>query len=120
MVFDPPRLEYSVWELISEVWHHRPADFEVAPVDFFRGGVLKLSVEFGHPRQFLWDNWWDLKNAIEECWRSPSPRPAGSVPFALTSIFMRYVRQQKDPAERILAEQEKLVPLDARTATVQL
>ncbi len=117
MAFDPPRLEYSIWELVSEIWCDRPEDFEAAPVDFFKDRVLKLSGEYGHPRQFLWDNWWDLKNAIEECWRSPSPRLAGSVPFALTSIFLRYVSRQKDPVERILAQQEKLVPLVARAAT---
>jgi TIR domain len=119
MAFDPPRLEYGVWELISEVWRRRPAEFEVAPVDFFKDEVLKLDSKWGYNRQLLWDNWRDLRNAIQECWKSPSPRPAGSIPFALTSIFMHHSGQQKDAVERILAVQEKLVPLEARTAAVR-
>jgi hypothetical protein len=64
MVFDPPRLEYCVWELISEVWHLRPTDFEVAPVDILRMGVLKLDRKWGDNRQFLWNNWQDLKTSF--------------------------------------------------------
>jgi len=106
MPFDPPRLEYSVFELLSEVWGHRSKEFKVAPVDFFQSELLKLSEKRVYPRQFLWDNWRDLKNAIDECWKST--RPLGSVPFVLTSTFMRYVTRQKDAAERILAERERL------------
>jgi TIR domain-containing protein len=120
MPFDPPRLEYSVFELLSEVWEHRLTDFEVPPIDFLRDEILKLPEKRGYRRQFLWDNWRDLSKAIDECWRSPSPRPVGSIPFALTSIFMRNVARQKDPAERILADRDKLMPLKSRGGSARL
>lgn len=118
MAFDPPRLEYCVWELISEVWRQRTTEFAVAPVDFFKDGVLKLDQKFGFNRQFLRENWRDLRKAIEECWRSTSARPLGWIPFGITSIFLRNVTQQKDPSERVLGAQERLVPLEAGAASV--
>ncbi len=106
MPFNPPRFEYSVFEAMSEVWGHRSEEFEEPPFEFFRGHLLKLPERYGYARQFLWDNWSDLRKAIGECWRSKQP-PA-SIPFALTSVFMRHATQQKNPVERILAARDKL------------
>lgn len=112
MPFDPQRLEYSVLELISEVWRRRRKEFDNSPLEFFRAGVLKLPRNSGYPLQFLWDHWRDLRRAIDKCWEST--RSPDSIPFALTSIFMGFASQPKDPAERILAEQEKITPLKRR------
>lgn len=106
MPLNPPRLEYSVFEVIAEIWSHRSKEFEVAPVEFFRTGLLKLSKKWSYPRQFLCDKWRDLRSAIDECWKST--KPPDFIPFELTSIFMRYAKQQKNAAEQILAERDKL------------
>ena len=67
---------------------------------------LQLSKETGSTRQFLCENWSDLKNAITECWATKEP--SAPFPFALTSFVMRNVRRQKNAAERLLADREKL------------
>jgi hypothetical protein len=106
MPFNRPRLEYAVFEAISEVWSRRSEDFEEVPVEFFRAGLLRLSKKIGYTRQFLCERWHDLKLAIEECWKSKQA-PA-FIPFVLTSIFMRNTTRQKNPVERILADRDKL------------
>jgi hypothetical protein len=106
MPFNHPRFEYSAFKAISEVWGNQPEQSQELPLDFFRTRVLGLSEEFGYTQQFLFDNWSDLRRAIQECWKSR--RAPGSIPFVLTSLFMRMVTQPKNAAERILAEREKL------------
>jgi len=106
MSFDEARLHYRVFEVISNIWGRQSEEFEDPPVKRFRAQLLKLPKKLGYTRQFLCDNWSDLRLAIEECWKSKQP-PA-SIPFVLTSIFMRNATRQKNPAERILAEREKL------------
>jgi TIR domain len=106
MPFNHPRFEYSVFEAISTIWGQRSKEFEDPPVEFFRVEVPKLSKETGSTRQFLCENWSDLKNAITECWATKEP--SAPFPFALTSFLMRNVRRQKNAAERLLADREKL------------
>ncbi len=106
MPFNQPRLDYAVFETISDVWCRRTEEFGEAPVEFFRAGILRLSKKLGYTRQFLCERWHDLKLAIVECWKSKQA-PA-SIPFVLTSIFMRNTTRQKDAAEQILAERDKL------------
>ena len=106
MPFNQPRSDYAVFETISEVWCRRTEEFEDAPVEFFQAGVLRLSKKLGYTRQFLRERWHDLKLAIVECWNSKQA-PA-SIPFVLTSIFMRNATRQKDAAEQILAERDRL------------
>jgi hypothetical protein len=101
-----PRSAYSIFEVLAEIWGRRSKEFE-GPLEFFRAELLKLSKEkFGYTRQFLYENWRDLRLAIEECWRSKYP--AGQIPFVLASTFLRNATRQKDAAERILSEQESL------------
>jgi hypothetical protein len=107
MPFDPEaRREYRVWEVFSKIWRRQFKESKDPPVDLFRVGLLKLPKKLGYTRQFLWDNWHDVRTTIEECWKSAHP-PA-SIPFVLTSLFIRNVMRQKNPAERILADREKL------------
>jgi hypothetical protein len=102
-----PRSAYSIFEVLAEIWGRRSKEFEGLPLEFFRAELLKLSKEkFGYTRQFLYENWRDLRLAIEECWRSKYP--AGQIPFVLASTFLRNATRQKDAAERILSEQESL------------
>ncbi len=105
MPFNQSRLDYAVFEALSEVWSRRSEEFEEAPVEFFRTGLLRLSKKLGYTRQFLCERWHDLKLAIVECWKSKQP-PA-SIPFVLTSIFMRNATRQKNAAEQILAERDR-------------
>jgi hypothetical protein len=106
MSFDEKRLSYCVFEVISRIWNRLPEELEEPPREFFRAELLKLSKNVGYTRQFLWNNWSDLKVAIEEC--SKLKQPSTSIPFVLTSIFMRNVTRQKNPAERILIERNRL------------
>jgi hypothetical protein len=107
MAFDSgPSFEYQIWEVISEVWSRRPSEFKEPPLDFFRDELLQLPKTLAYNRQFLWDNWSDMKVALQECW-TQKPNPT-SVPFVLSTTFVRLATQQKNPAERILAEQDRL------------
>jgi hypothetical protein len=106
MSFNEAYLHYRVFEVISKIWGDQSQEFEDPPIEFFQTKLLKISKKSGYARQFLWDNWSDLRLAIEECWKSKQTSTA--IPFVLTSIFMRNVTRQKNPAERILAEREKL------------
>jgi hypothetical protein len=107
MTFDPQkRHEYCVFEVISRIWRRVPKDSEEPPVGFFRDELLKLPKKFGYTRQFLWENWSDLKLAIQECWTLNEPR--ASFPFVISSILFRNTLRQKNAAERILAQREKL------------
>lgn len=100
------RPEFQVYEVLSQIWNHHSSEFEEPPIELFRVELLKPSRKSANTKQFLRSNWRDLKFAISECWKSkPIPH---SFPFVLTSIFMRNVTQQKDAAEQILAEQDRL------------
>lgn len=102
-----PRSAYSIFEVLAEIWGRRSKEFEELPLEFFRAELLKLSkTKSGYTRQFLYENWRDLRLAIEECWRSKYP--SGQIPFVLASTFLRNATRQKDAAERILSEQESL------------
>ncbi len=106
MSFNEVRLHYRVFEVISNIWGRQSEGLDEPPVERFRARLLNLPKKLGYTRQFLWDNWSDLRLAIEECWKSKEP--LASIPFVLTSIFMRNATRQKNPAERVLAEREKL------------
>ena len=102
-----PRSAYSIFEVLAEIWGRRSKEFEELPLEFFRAEVLKLSKkEFGYTREFLYEHWRDLRLAIEECWRSKYP--PGQIPFVFASTFLRNATRQKDAAERILSDQERL------------
>ena len=106
MAFNHPRFEYSVLEVISTVWAHRSSDFQERPVEFFQIEVPRISKDAGYTRQFLCENWSDLKRAITEYCAIKDP--TAPLPFIVASLFMRNVRQQKNAAERLLADREKL------------
>ena len=100
------RLHYQVLNAISKLWKRRPGDLKESLLEFFRVQLPKLPKKLGYTRDFLLENWRDLRLAIEEC-LSVEHDP-GEIPYALTSIFMRNTRTQKNSVERIFAEQEKL------------
>lgn len=102
-----PHLWYRVLETIQEIWERRSEEFEDAPVEFFRARLLNLPKKLGYVRQFLWENWRDLKLAIEECWKSKHPAP--SIPFVVTAKFVQNLTRPKSPVEKVLADREKLI-----------
>ncbi len=106
MEFNQAMLHYRVFEVISEICSHLRQGIEGPPVESFRTELLRRSRTSDYSRQFLRENWRDMKLAIEECWKEK--HPSAFIPFVLTSIFMRTTMRQKDAAERILAEREKL------------
>jgi len=101
------KLPYLVFLAISRMWDRRPKEFRRAPVDFFQGEAIKLPKKYGEARDQLCENWRDLRLAIEECWKAK--HPAASIPFVITGIFIKNMRQQKGALERVLAAREKLV-----------
>jgi len=106
MPSNQPMPTYLAFEALAELWDGRPQEIERGPVEFFRSEILNLpKKKFRYARQFLGENWRDLRLAVEECC-SPKHQDA-SIPFLLTSALMRNVRRQKDAAERILAEHER-------------
>lgn len=98
--------EYQIFNVLLQLCSQKPDFLIHQPADFLRQELLKLPKKLGYTRQFLWENWRDLKRAIKECHKS-EPVPA-AVPYLLTSLFLRYARESKNPAEQILAELDRL------------
>lgn len=106
MPLDMSRLHYQVLEIIVKIWKRRRRKPTDSVIELFKSQLLKLPKKLGHTRDFLLENWRDLKLAIEDC---PSREPEdGEAPYILASIFLRNTRNQKTPLGRMLAEQEKL------------
>lgn len=103
---EPPGLTYQVLGVIIKLWKRRPAESKESVIGSFREQLPKLPKKLGYAREFLLGNWRDLRIAIEECLNSK--HEDGEAPYFLTSIFMRNIRNQKSPLERMLADQEKL------------
>lgn len=101
-----PHLWYRTWDAIRKILKRTRTQFNDAPVEFFRTSILNLPKKFGYVRQFLRENWRDLRLAIEECQKSE--HPAESVSFILTAKFIQNHSRQKTPVERVFADQEKL------------
>jgi hypothetical protein len=102
-----PHLWYRTFATIRRIWKRRATDFGEAPVEFFRNSLLKLPKKSGYVRQFLWENWRDLRLAIEEYW---NPRDASeSIPYIFTATFVQNFTRTKSSVEQVLAAQEKLI-----------
>jgi hypothetical protein len=101
-----PSYEYQIVETISEIWNRRPVDFKEAPLEYFRAKFLALPKTLGYTRRVIWENWSDMKRALQECWKEDTN--PGSFPFVLSAAFLPLATRQKNPAERILAERDKL------------
>jgi hypothetical protein len=99
--------EYCVYKIFATICHRQPVNLKGAPIAFFQTEIPRLPKKYGHARQFLLDNWYDLRAAIEECWETKRIR--ASIPFVLASIFILNVMQPKNPAERIIADRNKLI-----------
>jgi len=97
---------YRAWETLRKIWRRRPTEFAKAPVEFFESSVVSLPKKTGYMRQFLCENWRDLRLAIEQSWNAKDPPEY--VPFVLTTTFLNLQSRQKNAVERVLAEQEKL------------
>jgi hypothetical protein len=94
--------EYQVFLVISAILNDHSSDFNGGAVEVFRRVLLKLPP--GSPGQpFFWENWGDLKSVIEELGNS-SPLD----PFNLTRVFLKKAMCQKDPLEKVLAENQRL------------
>jgi hypothetical protein len=101
-----PRPHHQVLEVMRKIWRRRRGESKESLIEFFRVQLPKLPKKLGYTRDFLLGNWRDLKFAIEECLNSK--HEDGETPYILTSVFMRNTRNQKNPLERMLAEQERL------------
>jgi hypothetical protein len=101
--FDPyVQHEYQVFQVISAILSDHASDFGDGPVEAFRRALLKLPP--GSPGQpFFWDNWGDLKSAIEALGNSGPLDP-----FRLTDMLLKKAMRQKSPLEKVLAESERL------------
>jgi hypothetical protein len=108
MPLNQPRLHYQVLEVIRRVWKRRRGQLKKTLIECFQAQLPKLPRKLGYTRDFLLENWRDLRLAIEEC--LSREHEEGEVAYVLTSIFMRNTRNQKNPLERMLAEKEKLKP----------
>ena len=109
MTLNDPRLHYQVLEVILKLWKRRQGEAKDSVIQFFKMGLLKLPKKLGYTRDFLLESWRDLRFAIEEC--LSEEHEEGQAPYALTSIFMRNTRNQKNQLEKVLANQEKLTTL---------
>ncbi len=106
MPLNEPRLHYQVLVVILKMWKRRRGESNESLIGFFKTQLPKLPKKLGYTRDFLLESWRDLRLAIEEC--LSEKHEDGQAPYVLASIFMRNTRSQKNPLERVLAEQEKL------------
>ncbi len=106
MPLQQPRLHYQVLEIILKSWKQRRGESKESLVEFFKAELPKLPKKLGYTRDFLLESMRDLTLAIEEC--VSQTHQGGKAPYVLTSILMRNTRSQKNPLEKVLADQEKL------------
>ena len=106
MELNQPRLHYQVLGVVRKMWKQRPGESKESLIEFFKAQLPKLPKKLGYTRDFLLENWRDLKLAIEECLNSN--HEDGEAPYVLTSILMRNNRSQKSSLDLVLAKQEKL------------
>ena len=102
------RFQYRVLNVVLKLWKRRPTDSKESLTLFFKSQLPKLPKKLGYTRDFLLQNWHDLKSAIEVC--LSTEQNEGEVPYILTSIFLKAATSQKNPIEKMLADQEKLEP----------
>lgn len=88
------------------MWKRRRGESKESLVEFFKAELPKLPKKLGYTRDFLLESMRDLRLAIEEC--VSQTHQDGKAPYVLTSILMRNTRSQKNPLEKVLADQEKL------------
>ncbi len=100
------RLHFRVLRVILKLWKRSRGESKETVIELLKTQLLMLPKKLGYTRDFLLENWRDLTLAIEEC--LSKEHGEGEAPYVLTSIFMRNTRSQKNPLERMLAEQEKL------------
>jgi hypothetical protein len=98
---------YQVLEVIVKMWKRRRGESKESLIELFKTGLPKLPKKLGYTRDFLLENWRDLRLAIEEC--LSTKHEEGEAPYALTSIFLRNTTPQKNALESMSAEQERLV-----------
>jgi len=101
-----PRFHYRVLNVILKLWKRRPAGSKESLIEFVKSQLPKLPKKLGYARDFLLQNWHDLKSAIEVC--LTTEQNEGEAPYILTSIFLKAAMSQKNPLEKMLADQEKL------------
>lgn len=100
------RLHYRVLNVILKLWKRRPEGPKNFLIEFFKSQLPKLPKKLGYTRDFLLQNWHDLKSAIEVC--VTTEHNDAEAPYILTSIFLKAAMGQKSPLEKMLADQEKL------------
>ncbi len=102
------RFHYRVLNVILKLWKRRPAGSKESLIEFVKSQLPKLPKKLGYARDFLLQNWHDLKSAIEVC--LTTEQNEGEAPYILTSIFLKAAMSQKSPLEKMLADQEELGP----------
>lgn len=105
------RLHYRVLKVILSVWKLHRRKSKESLIEFFKAQLPKLPKKVRNTRDFLLENWRDLRLAIEES--LSRKHEDGEAPYVLTSIFMKNTLGQKNSYERMLADQEKLKNLDS-------
>ena len=105
IVFEAPRWEYQVFEVISRICKHHIANGDTSLPEVFRRELLASGAQ-GHTVRFLRDNWRDLRLAIEEDSNSNPDREPN--PFNIVSILLEKVMGPKSDAERVLGRRERL------------
>jgi len=98
----------AVFQLIDRLTRRMGGRLGKASVGFFRAGLLKLPKKDRYPREFLCEQWRDLRLAIEEI--SEKKLERGFIPYALTSAFLKNVARPKTSVDNVLDAQEKLTP----------
>jgi hypothetical protein len=106
MPYGEPRLQYQVLQAIVKIWKRRQGESVEYLVAFFKEQLTRLPKKLGYTRDFLLENWHDMKLAIEECAKKYGAD--GETPYALAFTFMKIATKQKTTLERLLAQQEKL------------
>lgn len=99
---------HAVFQLIDRLIRRIGARRGKFAANSFQMELMKLPKKERYPRDFLCNQWRDLRLAIEEVCKTKHER--GFTPYAVTSAFLRNVARQKTSVDSVLDAEEKLTP----------
>lgn len=100
-----PGMQYLVVQRIGEVLRRKHPNSTEEGEAVLREYVTHLPGEPEDIGDYLRENWWYLRTALQQEWDLTRPR---SLPFRIAAAFSSAMFKPQSPYEKLLAEQERL------------
>lgn len=97
---------YAVFQLVERLLRHIRAKHGKFLTDTFRAELLNLPKKETYPRESILSQWRDFRLAVEET--SKSKHPQESIPYAITSAFLRNIARPKTFLDNVRDSDERL------------